>query len=95
MKGFKPFFLWFSLVGFLLLILILWGIRSMEKRDDFSDFKIAFQQNKLPIEEYRYTLDAGEMYYVSIGYKSLPVLLLIHGSQGIGPPGKIWFLPPI
>lgn len=54
----------------------------MEKRDDFSDFKIAFQQKKLPIEEYRYTLDDGEMYYVRIGDKSLPVLLLIHGSPG-------------
>ncbi len=54
----------------------------MEKRDDFSNFKIAFQQKKLPIEEYRYTLDDGEMYYVQIGDKSLPTLLLIHGSPG-------------
>ena len=54
----------------------------MEKRDDFSDFKIAFQQKKLPIEEYRYPLDDGEMYYVRIGDKSLPTLLLIHGSPG-------------
>lgn len=82
MKRLKRFFLWFNLVGFLLLILILWGSRSMEKRDDFSDFKIAFQQKKLPIVEYRYTLDDGEMYYVRIGDKSLPVLLLIHGSPG-------------
>ena len=82
MKRLKRFFLWFSLVGFLLLILFLWGSRSMEKRDDFSEFKIAFQQKKLPIEEYRYTLDDGEMYYVRIGDKSLPVLLLIQGSPG-------------
>jgi len=54
----------------------------MEKRDDFSVLATAFEQNNLSIEEHRYPIEGGEIYAVQVGDKTLPTLLLIHGSPG-------------
>ena len=82
MKKLKRFFLWSSLVGIVLLVLFLWGSNLMEKRDDFSSLATVFEQNNLSIEEHHYRVEGGELYAVQIGDKSLPTLLLIHGSPG-------------
>ena len=66
----------------MLLLFLLWGSSFMEKREDFSSLAAAFRQNNLSIEEYRYRLEGGEIYAVQIGDKTLPALLLIHGSPG-------------
>ena len=63
----------------------------MEKRDDFSSLAALFEQNNLSIEEHRYRDEGGEVYAVQIGDKSLPTLLLIHGSPGTGPHGRNLF----
>ena len=54
----------------------------MEKRDDFSSLAAVFEQNNLAIEEHLYSFEEGELYAVQVGDKSLPPLLLIHGSPG-------------
>ena len=54
----------------------------MENREDFSSLAAAFEQSNLSIEEYRYRLEGGEVYVVHVGDKTLPALLLIHGSPG-------------
>lgn len=54
----------------------------MEKRDDFSSLATAFRQNNLSIEEHHYPIEEGEIYAVQVGDKTLPALLLIHGSPG-------------
>ncbi|MCH1416925.1 MAG: alpha/beta hydrolase [Flavobacteriaceae bacterium] len=82
MKTLQRIFIWSSLVGIVLLLLFLWGSNSMEKRDDFSSLATLFEQNNLSIEEHLYRVEGGELYAVQIGDKSLPTLLLIHGSPG-------------
>ena len=82
MKKIKRFFLWFSFATIMLLLFLLWGSSSMEEREDFSSLAAAFEQNNLSIEEYRYRLEGGEIYAVQVGDKTLPALLLIHGSPG-------------
>ena len=54
----------------------------MEKRDNFLSLAAAFEQRNLFIEEHRYPVEGGEIYAVQIGDKTLPTLLLIHGSPG-------------
>ena len=54
----------------------------MEKRDNFLSLAAAFEQRNLFIEEHRYPVEGGEIYVVQIGDKTLPTLLLIHGSPG-------------
>ena len=82
MKILQRIFIWSSLVGIVLLLLFLWGSNSMEKRDDFSSLATLFEQRNLSIEEHHYPVEGGEVYAVQIGDKSLPTLLLIHGSPG-------------
>ena len=82
MKKLKRFLFWFGIAIVLSLLLLLWGSSAMEKRDDFSVLATAFEQNNLSIEEHRYPIEGGEIYAVQVGDKTLPTLLLIHGSPG-------------
>lgn len=82
MKKLQRFFTWLSLAVIVLILLLLWGSNSMEKRDDFSSLAAVFEQNNLAIEEHRYSIEGGDIYAVQVGDKSLPPLLLIHGSPG-------------
>lgn len=82
MKKLQRIFIWSSLVVIGLLLLLFWGSSSMEKRDDFSSLATLFEQRNLSIEEFRYPVEGGELYAVQIGDKTLPTLLLIHGSPG-------------
>ena len=82
MKGFLRIVGWILGGVMLLLLLLLWGNKQLERRDSFEIIRERFKQNNIPIEEHSYSKGIEKVYYVTAGKPSSKTILFIHGSPG-------------
>ena len=82
MKGFFRILGWMIGALMLLLFLFLWGNKQLETRDTFEEIRTRLEQKDISLEEHRYSMGAGKLYYVTTGMPSSKTLLFIHGSPG-------------
>ena len=66
----------------LFLLFLFCGNKQSEKRDAFTVIKQRFEQKNFQLEEHSYSINKGNVYYVTVGNPSTKTLLLIHGSPG-------------
>ena len=81
MKGFFRIVGWILGALTLLLLLLLFGNKQLETRDTFEAIEARFRLKNIQLEEHRYSIDDGQLYYVTMGNSS-KTLFFIHGSPG-------------
>ena len=82
MKGFFRIVGWILGALTLLLLLLFWGNKQLETRDTFAAIHTRCEQKNILLEEHRYSMGTGKLYYVTMGKPSSKTLLFIHGSPG-------------